>query len=627
MTSFIDSLLHPSRRTANAIERRRARIAAGTAALVAVGGAMELAAVLATPTPTPVLVCGIATLLITLTAVALLRCTRRALIFPVLLTATPILALIFYYSLHQGAVACAISPWNIAVALFIADLISARAGAGVIAFLCFEVILSSTLDQLGISLPGAAMPPGAAGARLVEYSSVVGLLAVGALLWIYASSRQTAMSALDSALARVGDSEANLSTLVENTDAMVASLDRQGRWVTFNNAFREHIVKRFGREPKAGDDMLQDVQHLTPEHERLARERLARALAGERSSAEQHYSYGGHDTWVEYSYSPIPGDTPGTTRGVSFLGHDITARKQSEEKLRQLNRQVADDSRQAGMAEVATGILHNVGNTLNSVNVSASLAIGRLQSSRIGSLTKVLDLLRAHEADLGAFLSADPKGCKVVPLLLELGPALAGERLAVLGELESLSTRIDHIKSIVNAQQQHAKAGGVTEELSLTELLDDAVLLHESAFTGAGIAVERQYAELAPLQIDRHKLLQITVNLLRNARHALVDAARTDKRLLISVDRLEVDRVRVQVVDNGAGIAPENLSRMFQHGFTTKKDGHGFGLHMSALMARSMGGSLTFASEGLGCGAAFTLELPLTPPELAAGERERAIAA
>ena len=69
----------------------------------------------------------------------------------------------------------------------------------------------------------------------------------------------------------------------------------------------------------------------------------------------------------------------------------------------------------------------------------------------------------------------------------------------------------------------------------------------------------------------------------------------------------------ISVADNGIGIPAENLTRIFAHGFTTRKHGHGFGLHSSALAASEMGGALRVQSDGHGCGATFTIELPLSP--------------
>ncbi|HWN66657.1 MAG TPA: ATP-binding protein [Haliangium sp.] len=108
-------------------------------------------------------------------------------------------------------------------------------------------------------------------------------------------------------------------------------------------------------------------------------------------------------------------------------------------------------------------------------------------------------------------------------------------------------------------------------------------------------------------------MIEILLNLVSNARHALRDSGRPDKRLRVRVEAADAQRARIHVEDNGLGIAPEHRERLFRLGFTTKHDGSGIGLHSSANAAQELGGSLTFHSDGPGQGARFTLELPLTP--------------
>jgi signal transduction histidine kinase len=174
---------------------------------------------------------------------------------------------------------------------------------------------------------------------------------------------------------------------------------------------------------------------------------------------------------------------------------------------------------------------------------------------------------------------------------------------------------VDHIKSVVNMQQEHARFTGMVEAVTLPELIDDALRLHATSFERLGIQLRREYTPVPPLRVDRHKLLQILVNLLSNARHALLGTERPDKQLTLRILPLPGERLRIELADNGLGIAPEHLPRLFSHGFTTKKTGHGFGLHSSALAASEMNGSLTCTSPGPGQGATFTIELPLIPEQ------------
>ena len=268
-------------------------------------------------------------------------------------------------------------------------------------------------------------------------------------------------------------------------------------------------------------------------------------------------------------------------------------------------------SRQAGMAEVASGVLHNVGNVLNSVNVSATLVANMIQESRLTNLIALTDLLEEHSGNLPDFLSADPKGQRVMPYLAKLAECLGEEHQTMLREVESLTRHIDHIKEIVAAQQSYGAVSGLIETLSLPDLVEDAIRIVEPGISRHGIHLERDYEAVPPVAVDKHQILQILLNLLRNAEDAIDEAATPAKLIHVRIGLSEDDRVRIEVRDNGVGLAPENLTRIFAHGFTTKPHGHGFGLHSGALAAKQLGGTLWAQSDGPGRGAIFTLELPL----------------
>jgi C4-dicarboxylate-specific signal transduction histidine kinase len=142
--------------------------------------------------------------------------------------------------------------------------------------------------------------------------------------------------------------------------------------------------------------------------------------------------------------------------------------------------------------------------------------------------------------------------------------------------------------------------------------VEDALRLNLGALQRHGVEVLREFEDVPPVDVEKHKILQILVNLVRNAKYACDESLRTDKLMTLRVTRSN-GQVEISVIDNGIGIPPENLTRIFNHGFTTRKDGHGFGLHNSVLAAMEMGGSLKVHSDGIDKGAAFTLELPYSP--------------
>ena len=203
--------------------------------------------------------------------------------------------------------------------------------------------------------------------------------------------------------------------------------------------------------------------------------------------------------------------------------------------------------------------------------------------------------------------------------LSSLGDHLAGEQEDTLQEVKSLVGYIDHIKEIITMQQNYARVLGVVESLPVVDLVEDALRLNAGAMERHRVKIVREYFEVPPILVDKHEVLQILVNLIRNAKYALDDRGLTDKRMVLQVGLGGNDFVRISVIDNGIGIPPENLKRVFEHGFTTRKEGHGFGLHNGALVAKELGGTLTAHSDGLGKGATFVLELPRRPQEKSLG--------
>jgi PAS domain S-box-containing protein len=305
-------------------------------------------------------------------------------------------------------------------------------------------------------------------------------------------------------------------------------------------------------------------------------------------------------------------DSTGKVSGLVCVAEDISERKKAERELEQANKRLLETSRQAGMAEVATSVLHNVGNVLNSVNLSSAIISEKVQNSKIASFTKAVALMEEHQADLPGFLAHDEKGRKLPGYLSKLAVNLAYEQKEILQEVDSLAGNILHIKEIVATQQNYARVSGITESLRVADLVEDALRINAGAMERHGVTVVREYFEMPPILVEKHKVLQVLVNLIGNAKYACEASAQNNKQVTLRVTH-ENSQVKISVIDNGIGISRENLTRIFGYGFTTKKEGHGFGLHSSALAAKEMGGTLTASSEGPGQGATFTLELPIQP--------------
>lgn len=315
----------------------------------------------------------------------------------------------------------------------------------------------------------------------------------------------------------------------------------------------------------------------------------------------------GSECWAALTARLFHDSTSGVRQEICALV-DITDRKLAERRLAETHRKLLDISRRAGMAEVATDVLHNVGNVLNSVSVSATLIADNVRHSKAAQVAKLSALVREHAADLGRFFTEDSRGRAVPSYLASLAEHLGEEQRSMIAETDSLRANLEHIKQIVARQQDYARVSGVTETLSVAELIEDALGL-STASSRDEVEIVRDVEARSLVTVEKHKLLQILVNLIQNAKRACDDSGRSDKRITVKI--VESDgRVRVEVSDNGIGILAENLTRIFNHGFTTRKGGHGFGLHSCALAAKELGGSLHAYSEGKGRGATFVLELP-----------------
>jgi PAS domain S-box-containing protein len=405
-------------------------------------------------------------------------------------------------------------------------------------------------------------------------------------------------------------SEQRSRSIIESAQDTFISIDSCGRIRDWNN--RAEAVFGWPRAEAIGQFLHQTI---IPEEHRAAHLRGIKHLqaTGEGPVLNRPIELtalrrNGDEFPVEMTIWAVPMGTETTYN--AFL-RDITERKRAQAELDNIHKQLVDASRQAGMAEIATNVLHNVGNILNSVNVSASLVTNTLRDSRAKGLSRAMELLGEHAADLGEFLTRDRRG-KLLPGYLDrTTKALAQEQQDMAAELVHLTQSIDHIKGVVATQQSYAKGISLVEPVHVCELAEDALRMNGDELARRGVTVVKQFAQVPVVRLDRPRVLQILVNLISNANNAMENTADTSHRITLTVDATADCHLRISVSDEGEGIPAENLTRIFAYGFTTRKAGHGFGLHSCALAARQMGGTLTAHSDGPGRGATFTLELPI----------------
>ncbi|MBN2181181.1 MAG: PAS domain S-box protein [Sedimentisphaerales bacterium] len=300
---------------------------------------------------------------------------------------------------------------------------------------------------------------------------------------------------------------------------------------------------------------------------------------------------------------------------IIAIARDITERKRAEAKLKTAQEKLLETARQVGMAEVATGVLHNVGNVLNSVSVTAESIQKRIRGSKISYLGDAVNLLEEHSNDLGTFMANEERGKKLPAFLANLSNELIGEQQRCLESLEALTKHVQHMADIIQLQQSYSKTKGLIEPTSIAELIEDAIQINAESLSRNKVEVRREIVKLPAVLLDRHKVLQILTNLISNAIYALSVSQNEKKILTIRVKEPDKGRIEINVLDNGIGISKENMTRIFEHGFTTKKKGHGFGLHSTALSVNELNGSIKAYSDGIGQGAMFAVILPFKTQE------------
>src|ERR1017187_5477882 len=339
-------------------------------------------------------------------------------------------------------------------------------------------------------------------------------------------------------LSRIQSQDAALSFSQQKMEALIHSIDGIV-WERTPDRTRFTFISRqskdiLGYEPRAWLDTPNFwEQKLQPQDADKAIQ-----TGHDLAAAGKHYGYeyrmiaaDGRTVWVRESGTVlVEKGQPVAMRGIF---QDITQQILNTQQLDKLNRQLMDTSRQAGMAEVATGVLHNVGNVLNSVSVSATVVTDRLRRSKVDKLRQATALLREQNGHLVEFLTADPKGKLLPEYLGTVADQLAGEQAKLITLMTTVGHHIEHIKEIVAMQQSYAKVSGVYETLAVGGLVDDALRMNAAAFDRHHIDLVREFDENLPaVCVDRHKVLQILINLFRNAKYAMAARSGNDKRIV-----------------------------------------------------------------------------------------------
>lgn len=364
-------------------------------------------------------------------------------------------------------------------------------------------------------------------------------------------------------------------------------------------------------QPEAADKLIGShvVDHFTPQQmpRLLSAMQEARDLGTEPEIEYFVDSEAGERGWYVSRISVLR-DDHGAVLGFILRSNDITAQKNMSQQLRKTKVDLVETLHQAGEADVAAGVLHEVSHLLKSVDASTGLLLDELSSPHVALLARTVELCEEQGANLPDFLSRDPKGQKVMALLGRVTDELIAEQKRLVTEVERLEEEMTTVRSTLVAQQALASTIKHVEEALPSELVERALAVFRRDLVQKRVDTVVEIVDDSRILTDRQATQQILINLIRNAIDAVVQVPGT-RVLRVRVQRAG-ERIRFEIQDNGCGIAADDLSRLFRQGFTTKKRGHGFALHASAIAAQAMGGSLTAESQGPGQGACFSLSLP-----------------
>ena len=441
------------------------------------------------------------------------------------------------------------------------------------------------------------------------FSPIVGVIGIifSGLLYVillsYTRQRERAIESARRMTRGLAESEHKVRSILENASEAILYVAENGTVLDANLAAHKAFAVPASIIGASMDDFLVDTNF---------NEMAKRCRATNESILARCRKADSKEFQCSVSIGEV---TSGNKLDYIVVAKDETSRIAAAEKLAEKNEQLVLASRNAGMAEVATGVLHNVGNVLNSVNVATTILEEKLNSRSIPILKRGAELLSQHESDLVNFFTENEQGRHFPTFIDQISSALISERDAQLCEVKSLVKGIEHIRIIVEAQQSSASCSRIEEPIQIARLIESAIKVNEASMTLQNVQLILRIPELPSVVSEQHSILQILINLIKNA----IEASSYRESSLITITAIEESRfVRIDIEDNGVGITPEQLEKLFQHGFTTKPNGHGFGLHAAAITATELGGSLSAHSDGRGEGAVFTLRVPFTQDESAA---------
>ncbi len=417
-----------------------------------------------------------------------------------------------------------------------------------------------------------------------------------------------AENSLRTANASLQDAEAKTRSLLESSPDLIINVDRDYKILYMNRS-----ISPDGSSAEIDPAImfgLPLIDLCLPEYQEAIKQAVKKVFeTGKSDIIETHVIANEKISWFENRFAAIEANEKVVE--VMVIASDITQRKTTEATLVATQKELVEKAHQAGMADIATGTLHNIGNILNSVLTSVQIMREIQERSNIAKLSNANNLLKENIDTIEQFICEDPKGKKLLQYYLKIEEGILDEHNTFKEHLVRLNNKTDAITAVISAQQSYAGTTSLTESFDLSQIIEDALTMQGGTLERYNISVTKDFKTTPEIPVQKMKLVHIIVNLIQNAKDAMLETEAEERKLHFAVNSND-SYAYIKVTDNGPGIPKEQQDKIFVHGFTTKKTGHGFGLHSCANYMTEMRGKLWVESEGNGLGATFIMEFSLS---------------
>ncbi|MCP4682272.1 MAG: GHKL domain-containing protein [Desulfobacterales bacterium] len=280
--------------------------------------------------------------------------------------------------------------------------------------------------------------------------------------------------------------------------------------------------------------------------------------------------------------------------------------------LKNAQANLLQQAHEVGMAEMAVGILHNIGNAITPAKVGTATLVKRLTLSPMrNNLNVAMDQIYTA-MEKPPFIQDEEKD-RLLSVIKLLPESIKEEYDTIIDEIQQIRNKHEHIEEVISLQMRYARFSTDFEDVDINRLTEDALKIIDESIRKRSVQIIRDFSDIPVVRIEQSKFIQIIVNLIKNAYEAMETMESDDRQIIVTTffEKGPPDHVVLSIKDKGIGFSPQDKEKLFKFGYTTKDKGTGFGLHSCANYLIAHKGSIEAMSRGRGLGAEFIVRLAL----------------